>query len=92
MVDTIVDGGMMPEIKLNLGYDKKGIPGTMVGLLGHPVTVVKGLDTLRQQAADACAAGARFRFGKWWNGTTLLVRPLACYSAPICSSSCIPPL
>ena len=40
-------GEMMPGIKLDLGYDKKGIPGTTVGTLGHPETMDKGLDTLR---------------------------------------------
>ena len=64
MVDIIMEGGTLPGLKLDMGYNKKCIPGTMVGLLGHPETTDKGLDTLRQQAADACAAGARSRFAK----------------------------
>merc|ERR1711966_233898 len=65
MVDLINAGGMIPGIKLDLWYDKAGIPGTKVGPLGHPETMDKGLDTLRKRAADAYAAGARF--AKWRN-------------------------
>mgnify|MGYP006155015997 CR=1 FL=1 len=42
MVDLITQGGMVPGIKLDLGYDKTGIPGTKVGPLGHPETFDKG--------------------------------------------------
>jgi len=38
MVDLITNNGMIPGIKLDAGYDKKGIPGTKVGPLGHPET------------------------------------------------------
>merc|ERR1719224_435265 len=56
---------MIPGIKLDKGYDKKGIPGTAVGPLGHPETFDKGIDDLEQRCADAYAAGARF--AKWRN-------------------------
>merc|ERR1711934_1163352 len=53
MVDIITEGGMVPGIKLDQGYDKAGIPGTAVGPLGHPETMDKGLDSLRKRAAEA---------------------------------------
>jgi len=65
MVDLITGNGMIPGIKLDKGYDKKGIPGTAVGPLGHPETFDKGIDDLEQRCADAYAAGARF--AKWRN-------------------------
>jgi hypothetical protein len=36
MVDLINENGMIPGIKLDKGYDTSGIPGTVVGPLGHP--------------------------------------------------------
>jgi len=65
MVDLITANGMIPGIKLDKGYDKKGIPGTTVGPLGHPETFDKGIDDLEQRCAEAYAAGARF--AKWRN-------------------------
>jgi fructose-bisphosphate aldolase class I len=65
MVDLITGNGMIPGIKLDKGYDKKGIPGTTVGPLGHPETFDKGIDDLEQRCAEAYAAGARF--AKWRN-------------------------
>merc|ERR1719174_582373 len=65
MVDIITEGGMVPGIKLDQGYDKAGIPGTAVGPLGHPETMDRGLDSLKKRAAEAYAAGARF--AKWRN-------------------------
>ena len=51
---------MMPGTKLNLGYNKKGIPGTTVGPLVDPETIDKCLTTFRQRAADACALTTLF--------------------------------
>lgn len=65
MVDLLNAGGIIPSIKLDLGYDKAGIPGTKVGPLRHPETMDKGLDSLKKRAAEAYAAGARF--AKWRN-------------------------
>jgi len=65
MVDLIVKNGMIPGIKLDLGYDKCGIWGTEVGPLGHPEVATKGLDTLQKRCADAYKKGARF--AKWRN-------------------------
>jgi len=65
LVDMVVEGGMVPGIKLDQGYDKAGMPGTQVGPLGHPETMDKGLDTLKKRAAEAYAQGARF--AKWRN-------------------------
>jgi fructose-bisphosphate aldolase class I len=65
LVDMVLEGGMVPGIKLDQGYDKAGMPGTQVGPLGHPETMDKGLDTLKKRAAEAYAQGARF--AKWRN-------------------------
>jgi fructose-bisphosphate aldolase class I len=65
MVDIIKGNGMIPGIKLDKGYLKTGMPGTKVGPLGHPETMCRGLDDLKERAADAYARGARF--AKWRN-------------------------
>merc|ERR1719356_544211 len=66
MVDIITgNGGMIPGIKVDMAYDKKGIPGTQTGPLGHPEVSTKGLDDLQERAAEAYAKGARF--AKWRN-------------------------
>merc|ERR550514_819152 len=65
MVDLIKKGGMIPGIKVDKGYDKKGLPGTKVGPLGHPETADKGLDGLEDVCAAAYKQGARF--AKWRN-------------------------
>ena len=65
MVDIITGNGMIPGIKVDQGYDKKGLPGTAVGPLGHPETADKGLDSLESVCAKAYAQGARF--AKWRN-------------------------
>eukprot|EP00629_Pelagomonadales_sp_RCC1024_P012013 CAMPEP_0119260780 /NCGR_PEP_ID=MMETSP1329-20130426/1028_1 /TAXON_ID=114041 /ORGANISM="Genus nov. species nov., Strain RCC1024" /LENGTH=380 /DNA_ID=CAMNT_0007260231 /DNA_START=17 /DNA_END=1159 /DNA_ORIENTATION=+ len=103
MVDLITKNGMIPGIKLDKGYDKKGIPGTAVGPLGHPETFDKGIDDLEQRCADAYAAGARF--AKWRNvlqidpesglpselAITLCVHNLAQYAA-ICQRQGLVPI
>merc|ERR1712050_499617 len=65
MVDLITKGGMIPGIKLDKAYDKKGIWGTEVGPLKHPEVSTRGLDDLQQRAAQAYQKGARF--AKWRN-------------------------
>merc|ERR1711988_1378726 len=65
MVDHIIGGGMLVGIKLDKGYNKKGIWGTETGPLGHPEVSGKGLDDLQERAAQAYAKGARF--AKWRN-------------------------
>merc|ERR1719440_129417 len=65
MVDLINGNGMIPGIKLDKGYDKIGMPNTVVGPLGHPETFCKGIDDLEKRAAEAYAKGARF--AKWRN-------------------------
>merc|ERR1711988_451454 len=65
MVDHIIGGGMLVGIKLDKGYNKKGIWGTETGPLGHPEVSGKGLDDLQERAAEAYAKGARF--AKWRN-------------------------
>eukprot|EP00933_Yihiella_yeosuensis_P023420 TRINITY_DN1823_c3_g1_i2.p1 TRINITY_DN1823_c3_g1~~TRINITY_DN1823_c3_g1_i2.p1 ORF type:complete len:377 (+),score=105.97 TRINITY_DN1823_c3_g1_i2:76-1206(+) len=65
MVKIIEEGGMLSGIKLDKGYDKKGIEGTKVGPLGHPEVACKGLEDLQERAAKAYAQGARF--AKWRN-------------------------
>merc|ERR1719460_359221 len=65
MVDLIRNNGMLAGIKLDKGYDKKGIWGTQTGPLGHPEVATKGLDDLQERAAEAYAKGARF--AKWRN-------------------------
>merc|ERR1719498_992446 len=56
---------MLAGIKLDLGYDKKGIWGTLQGPLGHPEVSTLGLDDLQQRCAEAYKKGARF--AKWRN-------------------------
>jgi len=65
MVQIIKDGGMIPGIKVDAAYDKKGMWGTHVGPLGHPEVSTKGLDDLQQRCAQAYEKGARF--AKWRN-------------------------
>merc|ERR1719194_363375 len=65
MVKIISDNGMMPGIKVDMAYDKKGIWGTETGPLGHREVATRGLDDLQQRAAKAYAQGARF--AKWRN-------------------------
>jgi len=65
MVDIIKENGMIPGIKLDKAYNKKGMWGTEVGPLGHPEVATLGLDDLQQRAAEAYKQGARF--AKWRN-------------------------
>jgi len=65
MVDIIKGNGMIPGIKLDKAYNKKGIWGTDVGPLGHPEVSTVGLDDLQQRCAEAYKQGARF--AKWRN-------------------------
>merc|ERR1719443_741273 len=65
MVDIIKENGMIPGIKLDKAYDKKGIWGTETGPLKHPEVATRGLDDLQQRCAEAYAKGARF--AKWRN-------------------------
>jgi len=63
--DLITKNGMLVGIKVDKGYDKKGMWGTETGPLGHPEVSGKGLDDLQERAAQAYAKGARF--AKWRN-------------------------
>merc|ERR1719245_901622 len=65
LVDIIVGNGMIPGIKVDKAYDKKGMWGTETGPLGHPEVSTKGLDDLQQRAKQAYEKGARF--AKWRN-------------------------
>ncbi|CAE7349770.1 Ald1 [Symbiodinium sp. CCMP2592] len=65
MVDIITGNGMVPGIKVDKAYDKKGMWGTEVGPLGHPEVSTKGLDDLQERCAQAYKKGARF--AKWRN-------------------------
>ena len=65
MVDIIKGNGMIPGIKVDKGYNKKGMWGTASGPLGHPEVATLGLDDLQQRCAQAYAKGARF--AKWRN-------------------------
>jgi fructose-bisphosphate aldolase class I len=65
MVDIICGNGMIPGIKVDKAYDKKGIWGTEAGPLGHPEVSTRGLDDLQQRCAQAYQKGARF--AKWRN-------------------------
>jgi fructose-bisphosphate aldolase class I len=65
MVDIIKENGMIPGIKVDKAYDKKGIWGTESGPLKHPEVATRGLDDLQQRAAQAYEKGARF--AKWRN-------------------------
>merc|ERR1711920_508069 len=103
MVDLITGNGMLPGIKVDKAYNKKGIWGTEVGPLGHPEVSTKGLDDLQKRAAQAYAQGARF--AKWRNVLQLdpakglpsdlsisdTVHVLACY-ASICQSEGLCPI
>jgi len=44
---------MIPGIKVDKGYNKKGMWGTAVGPLGHPEVATLGLDDLQQRCAQA---------------------------------------
>merc|ERR1719437_324265 len=63
--DIIKQNGMIPGIKVDKAYDKKGMWGTETGPLGHPEVSTKGLDDLQKRCAEAYAKGARF--AKWRN-------------------------
>jgi len=65
MVEIIVQNGMIPGIKVDKAYNKKGMWGTAVGPLGHPETATLGLDDLQQRCKQAYDKGARF--AKWRN-------------------------
>jgi fructose-bisphosphate aldolase class I len=65
MVDIIKGNGMIPGIKVDKAYNKKGMWGTQVGPLGHPEVATVGLDDLQQRCAEAYKQGARF--AKWRN-------------------------
>ena len=65
LVDMIKEGGMIPGIKVDKGYDKFGLMGTKIGPLGHAETWDKGIDDLDKRCAEAYAQGARF--AKWRN-------------------------
>jgi len=65
MVAIINENGMIPGIKLDKAYNKKGIWSTEVGPLKHPEVATLGLDDLQQRCAQAYAQGARF--AKWRN-------------------------
>merc|ERR1719442_316083 len=65
MVEIITGNGMIPGIKVDKAYDKKGIWGTEVGPLGHPEVATRGLDDLQKKCQQAYAKGARF--AKWRN-------------------------
>jgi fructose-bisphosphate aldolase class I len=65
MVDLIKKNGMLPGIKLDKAYNKKGMWKTEVGPLGHPEVSTLGLDDLQERCAQAYAQGARF--AKWRN-------------------------
>jgi len=103
MVDLITGNGMIPGIKLDKGYDKTGLPGTVKGPLGHAETWCKGIDDLEKRAAEAYAQGARF--AKWRNvlqidpatglpsdlAITMCVQNLAQYAA-ICQRAGLCPI
>lgn len=65
MVDLIKEAGMIPGIKLDKGFDKAGLPGTLSGPLGHAEPWCKGMDDLEKRCSEAYAKGARF--AKWRN-------------------------
>jgi fructose-bisphosphate aldolase class I len=99
----IRDNGMIPGIKLDKAYNKKGMAGTEVGPLGHPEVSTLGLDDLQERCAQAYAKGARF--AKWRNvlqldkekglpsdmGIADAVETLARYAA-ICQSERLVPI
>merc|ERR1719281_1566920 len=57
MVAIIKENGMLPGIKVDKAYNKKGIWSTDVGPLGHPEVSTVGLDDLQKRCADAYAKG-----------------------------------
>merc|ERR1712048_262785 len=65
MVDIITGAGMIPGIKVDKAYNKKGMWGTQVGPLGHPEVATLGLDDLQERCKQAYEKGARF--AKWRN-------------------------
>jgi len=65
LVDKIKQNGMIPGIKLDKGYNKKGMWGTEKGPLGHPEVATVGLDDLQERCKKAYDRGARF--AKWRN-------------------------
>jgi fructose-bisphosphate aldolase class I len=65
LVGIIKENGMIPGIKVDKAYDKKGMWGTVEGPLGHPEVSTRGLDDLQERAAKAYQRGARF--AKWRN-------------------------
>merc|ERR1719433_2097447 len=65
MVEIIKENGMIPGIKVDKAYNKKGMWGTETGPLKHPEVATLGLDDLQQRAAQAYEKGARF--AKWRN-------------------------
>eukprot|EP00438_Fugacium_kawagutii_P025174 Skav204196 [mRNA] locus=scaffold3425:59255:60409:- [translate_table: standard] len=65
MVDIIKGNGMIAGIKVDKGYNKKGIWGTPVGPLGHSEVATVGLDDLQDRCKKAYEKGARF--AKWRN-------------------------
>merc|ERR1712014_337887 len=73
----ITDNGMIPGIKLDKAYNKKGMWGTEVGPLGHPEVATVGLDDLQDRCAKAYQQGARF--AKWRN--VLQLDPARAYLA-----------
>jgi len=85
MVDLITKGGMLAGIKLDKGYDKTGIPGTLNGPLGHPETWCKGIDDLEKRAAEAYAKGARF--AKWRN--VLQIDPASGLPSDLAIAECV---
>mmetsp|Transcript_33358 Transcript_33358/g.60938 ORF Transcript_33358/g.60938 Transcript_33358/m.60938 type:complete len:391 (-) Transcript_33358:83-1255(-) len=85
MVDLITANGMIPGIKLDKGYDKKGMPNTAVGPLGHPETACKGLDDLEDRCAKAYAKGARF--AKWRN--VLQIDPASGLPSDLAIAECV---
>ena len=64
MVDIIKENGMIPGIKVDKAYNKKGMWGTQVGPLGHPEVATVGLDDLQQRCAQAAAFPWMFRLWK----------------------------
>ena len=57
IVDIIKDNGMIPAIKVDKGYNKKGIWGTPTGPLRHPEVATVGLDDLQQMMPAGLSAG-----------------------------------
>jgi len=85
MVEIICENGIIPGIKLDKAYDKKGLWGTVAGPLGHPEVSTRGLDDLQQRAAEAYAKGARF--AKWRN--VLQLDPATGLPSPLAIADCV---